>query len=155
MPFCAGSLCGIIAGVIKMKIHPQIKFLVLLLLSCLFTSCVSDRDPELETKYKVGGEYSISAPGQETGFNVVKVLAITKGIVHVRVYKNLFLSRAVAKNADPAKLSLGSNEDPEGFGVRHMPMDKETFEKLAPEFIRQENVTDEELQGFKDWKAAK
>lgn len=134
-----------------MKLHPRIKFLFLLLLSLTIIGCTSDTDPELAKKYKVGGLYSIDGPGGE--FNVAKVIAITKGIVHIRTYKNKFPKRPVSADVDSSKLSLGAIDDPEGFGLRHMPMDKEIFEGLEPVFIRQENVTDEELQGFKDWNA--
>jgi hypothetical protein len=137
-----------------MKFHPRVIFLIVVLAACFFIGCTPKNDPELEKKYKPGNVYSVTAPGQENGFNIVKVLGVTKGVVHVRIYKNKFASRADAASADPAKLSMGSNDDPEGFGLRHMPMDKETFEALAPEFIREEKLTDEELQGFKDWRAA-
>jgi len=135
-----------------MKLHPQIKFLFLLLLSLTIIGCFSSSDPELEKKYKVGGLYSIDGPGGE--FNVAKVIAITKGLVHIRVYKNKFQKRPESADVDSSKLSLGGIDDPEGFGLRHMPMDKDIFEALGPVFIRQEIVTDEELQGFKDWQAA-
>ena len=135
-----------------MKFRPQILFLALLVLSCAAANCAPDTDPELEKKYKIGGLYSIVS-GEPEEINIVKVIAITKGIVHVRQYKNTYPSRPVS--IDSATLSLGSNEDPEGFGIRHLPADKETFEKMQPVFIKQENVTDEELQGFKDWKANK
>ena len=131
-----------------MKIHPYIKWVVLLLLSGLFLSCTSDRDPELEKKYKVGGLYSVT--GEETEFNVVKIIAITKGVVHIRLYKNKFAARP--DTIDSAKLSLGDIDDPEGFGIGNLPLDQETFEKMQPVFIKQESVSDEELEGFKYWK---
>ena len=135
-----------------MKYHPQIKLFALLLLLGFVSSCVRDRDPELEKKYPVGGLYSVMGQGAE--FNVVKVLAITRGTVHVRIYKNKFVTRDDAAKVETSKLSLGSIDDPEGFGLKFLPMDKTTFENMAPTFIRQETVTDEELQGFKDWKAS-
>jgi hypothetical protein len=137
-----------------MKIRPQIKFLILLSLFSMAANCFSTSDPDLENKYKPGSLYSVTAPGQDNGFNIVKVLAVTKGIVHVRLFKNQFQTRADAAGAASSTLSLGGIDDPEGFGIRHLPMDRETFEKLKPEFIRQESVSEEELQGFKDWKAA-
>jgi hypothetical protein len=127
-----------------MKFRPLIKFLILLSLLSPAANCFSNKDPDLESKYKIGGLYSVLAPGQENGFNVVKVLDITTGIVHVRLYKNKFPSRGDAAGAAPATLSLGDIDDPEGFGLKHLPMNKETFEKLEPQFIRQESVSEEE-----------
>jgi hypothetical protein len=131
-----------------MKFRPQIKILFLLLLACIAMSCTSDRDPELEKKYKIGGLYSVTSA--DAGFNVVKIIALTKGIVHIRLYKNTFQTRP--DTVDPATLSLGGIDDPEGFGIGHLPMDKDVFEKMQPIFIKQESVSDEELEGFKFWK---
>ncbi|HEV7645964.1 MAG TPA: hypothetical protein VGO50_18650 [Pyrinomonadaceae bacterium] len=127
-----------------MKFRPLIKLLILLSLLSPAANCFSNKDPDLENKYKVGSLYSVLAPGQENGFNIVKVLSITTGVVHVRLYKNKFPTRGDAAGAASDTLSLGGIDDPEGFGLKHLPMDKETFGKLEPQFIRQESVSEEE-----------
>jgi len=133
-----------------MRHNLKIIFLFLLLLSCAAAKCGPGGDPELEKKYKIGGLYSITAG--DTEFNVVKVIAITKGIVHIRQYGNRFEARP--ESVDSSKLFLEDPNNPADFGLRHLPMDQEIFEKLQPAFIKQESVSEEELEGFKDWKAA-
>ncbi len=133
-----------------MKFSLKITFLFLLLLSCMAANCTPAGDAELEKIYKVGGLYSITAG--DTEFNVAKVIAITKGMIHIRQYGNRFETRP--ESVDPSKLFLDDPNNPADFGLRHLPVDKETFEKMQPVFIKQENVSEEELEGFKAWKDA-
>lgn len=133
-----------------MKFSIKITLLFLLLLFSMAVKCGPAGDPELENKYKVGGLYSITA--EDTDFNVVKIIALTKGMVHVRRYGNRFPARPAS--VDPATLFLEDPNDPAEFGLKFWPVDSETFAKLQPVFIKQESVTDEELEGFKAWKDA-
>jgi hypothetical protein len=96
-----------------------------------------------------GGYYSI-IDGES--FGVAKILRIDPQIVHVRIYKEHFNQRPRA--IDPAKLSLGSIHDEDGFGMGHLPLRTQTFADREPVFITHLPVTDNELQGYNMWKEA-
>lgn len=104
----------------------------------------------LDNSYKVGGLYSATA--EEGKYSIVKVLAIDTSAIHIRVYKNKFDKRP--KNVDVSILSLGTIHDKDGFGIGHLPLDKENFKQWEPKFIKQDKVSDEELEGYKMWKEA-
>jgi hypothetical protein len=97
--------------------------------------------------YTVGGIYSIR---DERGFSVVKILALDPDIVHVRMYKNKFESRPSQVNV--ASLVLGSIQDPDGFGIGHMPVARNTFNNWAPVLMTRTAVTEDELVGYEEWK---
>jgi hypothetical protein len=61
----------------------------------------------------------------EDRFSVAKILAITGNVVHVRLYKEKFEIRPQA--IPMSTLSLGSIDDPDGFGVGHLPLSRGTF----------------------------
>ena len=88
----------------------------------------------------------------ETGdgtFSVVKVLAAGDDLVHLRLYKNRFAARP--QQVDPAELSLGSIQDPDGFGIGHLPIPLSEFDAWGPRFLTNEPVTEEELEGYRFW----
>lgn len=78
-------------------------------------------------RYLAGELYSV---GYEKGFRVVKVLAADDQLVHVRLYKNLFPSRPSA--IDESKLTLGKIDDPDGFGMGHLPLSRDGFRAWQP-----------------------
>jgi len=98
----------------------------------------------------VGGLYSVK---DEAGFKVVKILAQDGAGVHVRIYANKFPTRP--DKIDPAKLTLGSIKDKDGFGMGHLPLDRDLFASWNPKFIAQATVSEEELDGYREWKKAK
>jgi hypothetical protein len=69
--------------------------------------------------------------------------------VDVRSYREKFHERPTDKNS--AQLSLGSINDPGGFGIGHLPLSLATFSSWIPVLIRNEPVADDELEGFRAW----
>ena len=43
-------------------------------------------------------------------------------------------------------------DDPNGFGIGHIPLQKEGFDKWNPLVIATQEVADEELEGYNMWK---
>ena len=117
----------------------------LLLFFILPAGCVS-RAPQGE----VGGLYSIA--GDSTGYGVVKVIALDSGVVHVRLYANTFSERPTT--LDPASLHLGKIGEPGGIGIGHLPLTTDHFAAWEPKLISRVPVTDDELDGYREWKAA-
>jgi hypothetical protein len=103
--------------------------------------------PKPSSEYHVGGLYSVI---DEKGFRVAKVLAIDADAVHVRIYKNVFDSRPVS--LDESKLKLGTINDPNGFGMGHLPLSREAFRSYNPVFIKGSSVQKDELEGYELWK---
>jgi len=86
----------------------------------------------------------------EGGYKVVKVLAVDHSAIHVRLYKNRFTNRP--QSVDTRELSLGSIDDPDGFGVGHLPLSRSTFAGWVPIRICRETLVDEELEGHQIWR---
>jgi len=101
----------------------------------------------VDSSYSPGDLYSVQDP---KGFKVVKILADEKDVVHVRSYKNTFLVRPT--QLDPAKLTMGSITDSDGFGIGHMPVSKTEFSSWKPQFIQHSSIKPEELEGYELWK---
>jgi hypothetical protein len=97
---------------------------------------------------KVGGLYSVD--DGEGAYRVAKVLAMDENGVHVRLYKNRFTQRII--EVDEGTLALGTINDPDGFGMGHLPVSRKTFAGWKPVFIRQSTVSQEELEGYELWK---
>lgn len=94
-----------------------------------------------------GGLYSIEF-GDGT-YSIVKILAVDDDIVHIRLYKNKFASRP--EQVDSSELSLGTIQDEDGFGIGHLPISRPEFEAWDPQFLQNEGVTEEELEGYRLW----
>jgi hypothetical protein len=92
--------------------------------------------------YVPGGLYSVT---DGKSFKVVKVLASDAAAVHVRLYKNSWPARPA--RVDPATLQLGSLSDEDGFGVGHLPLDRETFAGWEPVFLAATTLSPGELEG--------
>ena len=109
---------------------------------------------------RVGGLYSID--NGDGWFGIVKVLALEPGVVSLRVYSNFYEERPTsvdpstlwvttldleALNADRGQLvDIGSN---------HLPLSEEAFAAWKPRFICDSAVTEEELAGYRKWKASR
>jgi hypothetical protein len=94
---------------------------------------------ETNPAWEIGGLDSVR--DSERGFRVAKVLAIDPGVVSIRMYKQTFDERP--PNVDPAKLSLGSINDADGFGIGHLPLDAPTFRSWEPQFLQRSSLTDD------------
>ena len=103
------------------------------------------------TPLKVGTLYSVDAG--EWGFRVAKVLAVEPGAVHIRLYKRRWSSRPA--NVENQDLTLGKPDDPDGFGVGHLPLRAAAFHAWRPMLISEGSVSPEELEGYNMWKEAK
>ena len=100
--------------------------------------------------FKVGGLYSVINDADT--YSIAKVLVIDKSAIHIRVYKNKFKTRP--DKMDASTLLLGTIHDKDGFGIGHLPLNIKEFKQWDPQFIQQEKVNDEELEGYKMWKEA-
>jgi hypothetical protein len=117
----------------------------LLLVAVLCATVVACGDPSAH--WEVGGLYSTSDGGE---FGVVKILALEPDAVSIRIYRERFPARPTS--IDPESLSLGSVDDPDGFGIGHMPIAPHDFALWFPVHLATEPVTDEELEGYRYWK---
>jgi hypothetical protein len=108
----------------------------------------------------IGGLYSTIADELGT-FGVVKVLAVDERAVHVRLYGNRYPARPTT--IDPASLSLGRlTRLPDGrwgppdgpMGIGHLPISHHQFAAWTPELIGVAPVTNDELDGYREWQAA-
>jgi hypothetical protein len=85
----------------------------------------------------------------DSTFGVVKILVVEQHLVHVRKYKDRFPERPY--QIDPARLSLGTIHDADGFGVGHLPVSATGFGSWMPARICRQEVTEEELAGYRHW----
>lgn len=99
---------------------------------------------------KEGALYSVE--DGEGAYQVAKVLAIEDLGVHIRVYKNRFPIRPT--QVDFASLSIGTIHDKDGFGMGHLPLTHKAFSAWAPRFLNDHSVTEEELEGYREFKSA-
>ena len=84
----------------------------------------------------------------EDQFSIAKVLAISGDVIHIRLYKEKFNRRPL--RVESGTLSLGGIDDPDGFGVGHLPLSRGTFSSWAPVRFQNEQVTDDELVWVKE-----
>ena len=85
----------------------------------------------------------------EDRFSVAKVLAKSGDVVHVRIYKEKFAIRP--QLLEMRALSLGSIDDPDGFGVGHVPLSCARFGSWLPARFRSDPVTDDEFVWVTEW----
>jgi hypothetical protein len=86
----------------------------------------------------------------EKEFRVAKVLVVDSDAVHIRLYKSTFYSRPseIIEN----QLVLGKYDDPDGFGIGHLPLASSEFAAWQPVFIKKVAVSPDELDGYEYWK---
>jgi hypothetical protein len=84
-------------------------------------------------------------------FRVAKVLRVGASAVHVRLYAERFLTRPVALK--PGELTLGSVQD-QVFGIGHLPLARDEFERWEPIVFAHEPVAPDELEGYDLWAEA-
>ena len=85
----------------------------------------------------------------EDRFSVAKILAMTGNVVHVRLYKEKFAIRP--QSVEMSALSLGSINDPDGFGIGHLPLSRGTFGSWLPTKFQTDPVTDDEFIWVTAW----
>ena len=85
----------------------------------------------------------------EDRFSVAKILSKRGDVIHLRIYKENFAIRP--ESIEMRALSLGSINDPDGFGVGHIPLACATFGSWLPAKFRSDPVTDDELIWVTDW----
>ena len=87
----------------------------------------------------------------EGKFGIVKVLVINDKEAHIKIYKNKYDQRPA--KVDIKSLGLGSIDDKEGgFGIGHIPLDRNGFDNWKPIPVAFEEVTKNELVGYEMWK---
>ncbi len=95
----------------------------------------------------VGGLYACrDSNGQ---YRVCKVLVLDEHAVHLRSYANRFTK--LPAQAQSARLSMGSLDGDAGFGIGHFPLAREAFERDEWILVGREEVTYEELDGYRIW----
>lgn len=107
----------------------------------------------MKQDYVEGGLYSVSA--ENAGYAIVKFLKIDAGGVHLRMYSNTFMSRP--REVDSSKLYMAGKDLKPGeqLGMGHAPISHGSFRSWNAEYIRQEPVREDELEGNRMWKEAK
>ncbi len=125
-----------------MKILIAVVIVVVLVL--VVASCCRKK----EIAIAAGGVYSVNRGEGE--FGVTKVLVLADGVAHIRIYKNKFAERPT--EIDLAELTLGGVDDPDGFGIGHLPIQEAEFRSWEPQLLAQTAVMEEELEGFNMWK---
>jgi hypothetical protein len=95
-----------------------------------------------------GGIYSTPI---EHGYNVLKILKVDSGGVHVRIYSNLYSERP--KSIDETKLFMaGIDRDKDTpLGMGHAPISYRSFSTWGAEFVQKSKVIEEELEGYNMW----
>jgi hypothetical protein len=58
------------------------------------------------------------------------------------------------RSVDLSTLTLGSIDDPDGFGIGHMPVQEAEFRGWHPQLLAMTELTEEELEGYEMWKEA-
>jgi hypothetical protein len=95
----------------------------------------------------VGGLYG--SQSSDGTFRVTKVLVVDEFAVHVRMYAERF--NHMPTDVSSSQLSLGSFGGPSGFGIGHAPLSREGFLKGPRTHIATEEVSEDELEGYRIW----
>lgn len=114
------------------------------------------------------GDY-LSVRYRDKGLRIAKVLAVDDYGVHLRIFANAPVERP--EKVDPGSLQLGffpvETLGHEGMGsiadsltrgafpgVGHLPVSWVTFLQMEAEFIQAGEVSEEELEGYREWENA-
>ena len=99
----------------------------------------------------VGGLYSVKDDAGH--YRAAKVIAVDNDGVHIRLYKNTWPQRP--NDVPPKSLSLGTINDPDGFGIGHMALSEKDFRARKPVFLSSQPLSKDELEGYRLWKQGK
>jgi len=119
----------------------------LLLLAVTVVASLTTACKEQADAVKAGSICTVEA--SEGKFGITKVLVINEEEAHIKVYKNKYDKRPAAVAAK--ELSMGSITDKGGFGIGHLPLDRQGFDNSKPVVIGFEEVTKDELAGYEMW----
>ena len=98
----------------------------------------------------IGGLYYVSETYEDKNYyRIVKIIAIDESTVHIRKYKNKLQNPPY--DIDPAILTMGTIDDEDGWGVGHLPLARDLFMRWNPIFVSYQEVTEEELEGYRLW----
>lgn len=122
-------------NLIRGKFIPCAVFLIALLAACI------------KPDYKAGDVYSVDT-GEEM-FRVVKVLAVDSGLIHIKIYPAQFRTRPAQVNTKELGTSKPGTQNT---GAAYIPFEKDLFKEWEPELIKNEPVTEEELEPYRVWK---
>ncbi len=127
------------------------KLIVLLLIGIVILSgCISQSS---KTKLSLNDGDICYVDSGKGDYKIIKILKIEKideqTIYHTRIYKNRF-SEPPAKE-QLVNLSIGTIHEEE-VGIGHTPLSEKTLFGWNPVCIKNENVTEEELEGYYMWK---
>jgi hypothetical protein len=109
-----------------------------------------------QSKIVVGGLYAVQ--NDDETYGVYKVLAIDWNVaVSLRRYTNKFES--CPAKIDPSTLTLGmkleeiktNGIDLNSMGIGHFPLHHDGFWEMNPLLIQVEQVTEDELSGYRMW----
>lgn len=82
-------------------------------------------------------------------YSITKVLAVDEDTVHLRMYATRFQS--LPSTVRSADLSMISQSSDDGIGIGHFPLAREAFEPEGRIFLGREEVSDDELDGYRIW----
>jgi hypothetical protein len=95
----------------------------------------------------VGGLY---ATREEDGsYSIVKVLVVDEVAVHLRCYATRF--KELPAQVSSSQLSMGGLGSAEGFGIGHIPLARQGFDREERVLVGRESVADDELVGYRIW----
>ena len=121
----------------------KLLLLAVTIVASLTTACKVQDDA-----VKAGSICTVEA--SEGKFGIIKVLVINEEEAHIKVYKNKYAKRPAQVAAK--ELSMGAITDKGGFGIGHLPLDRQGFDNSKPVVIGFEEVTKDELAGYEMWK---
>ena len=123
-----------------------IAFVMMVLISAL-TGC-SNKPSGL----KEGGIYAFQ--NSNGSYSVMKLLKVEGGGVHIKIYSNQFDSLPTKVDESTLTIVGLNHKENETLGVADMPIKYDAYANYKATFVQQGTVTDEELKGYKTWKAA-
>lgn len=113
-----------------------ISFVIIALSIIILTGCKNKSTQKDDNNIEVGGLYI--AQNKDGSYGVTKILALDDFAVHVRMYSNTFETKPSDLNSSDLKFFIG-----------HAPMAKEGFLIDKPELLKIEDVSENELEGYK------
>ncbi len=133
--------------------HLKINLTIITVLTALLSLLVGcSGSGGSSTTLKEGGIYSFK--NDNGAYSVLKILKVEGEGLHIRIYSNQF--DAPPTQVDERTLTVaGMDHKPnEILGQADLPILKERFDNYKAAFVQQSTVKDDELQGYKTWKAA-
>lgn len=118
----------------------KLKIVVAIILTLNFIGCGNKESKKEEDGMIVGGLYI--SQNKDGSYGITKIIALDEFAVHIRMYSNQFETKPT-KDLDSKELKTF---------IGHAPMAKEGFLSDSPELLKVEEVSEEELEGYKYYK---